>query len=253
MPGAKGWDYSNKHVLVTGGSRGLGLAIALGFARASATLTVVYKTDNEAAKACKRALDEHGADSAIVRCDVGVSPDVARFAQWVADERGDVDILVNNAGTYDDATVWNMSDEAWTGVLSSSLTGTFHMCRALVPGMRKAGWGRIINVSSVVGQVGVFGAANYAAAKAGLAGFTKSLAKEVISKGITANLLSLGYFDAGMLNRLPSDLQGRILATIPAGRWGKTSEVAAASLFLASDDAAYITGQVLGINGGHYM
>ena len=169
------------------------------------------------------------------------------------EEFGRIDILINNAGFYRDSTVWKMSEEVWDEVIDINLKGTFNCTNSVINHMRKQEFGRIISISSVVGQIGVFGTSNYSAAKAGLFGFSKAVAKEVANKNITVNVLTLGYFDIGMLRRLSESTQETILKQIPMKRFGKLEEVNATALFIASEGASYLTGQVIHLNGGYYM
>lgn len=171
----------------------------------------------------------------------------------VAEEVGPVDILVNNAGITRDAMLHKMSPAQWREVIDTDLTGCFNMCRAVVPGMRERGFGRIVNISSVNGQTGQFGQTNYAAAKAGILGFTKSLALESAARGITVNAIAPGYTDTAMVAAVPPDILKKIVAKMPVGRLGRPAEIARTVLFLVADDAAFITGATFSINGGQNM
>jgi len=245
--------FKDKVVIVTGSSRGIGRAIALAFGREGAAVVVNYKSSKEAAEQVRDQIMAGGGKSIALRADVTDEGQIAQLMKTAQETYGRIDVLVNNVGFYNDSTVWKMPDEVWEEVLKVNLTGTFHCTKHALKYMREQAWGRIINISSVVGQVGVFGTSNYSAAKAGLFGFTKAVAKEVAQKGITVNTVTLGYFETGMLLRLPEQVQKRILEGIPLGRWGRLEEVAEPVLFLASDGAAYITGQVIHVNGGCYM
>jgi len=166
---------------------------------------------------------------------------------------GTVDILVNNAGVHQDSVIWKMDKNIWEEVMSTNLTGVFLCTKHVVPVMKEKGWGRIVNISSVVGQIGMFGASNYAASKSGIFGFTKAAAKEVANKNITVNCVALGYIEAGMNLRLSEEIRQKVLQEIPMKRFGKMEEVTGPVVFLCTDEAAYITGQIIHINGGYYM
>jgi 3-oxoacyl-[acyl-carrier protein] reductase len=189
----------------------------------------------------------------IVKADVSKEEDVTKLVKKTVERFGTVDILVNNAGVFKDSVIWNMDVNSWSDVISTNLTGVFLCTKHMLPLMREKGWGRIVNISSVVGQIGTFGASNYAASKAGIFGFTKAVAKEVARKNITVNCVALGYTETGMNLRLPEELRQKILEEIPMKRFGKAEEVAGTVVFLCTEEAAYITGQVIHVNGGYYM
>ena len=245
--------FKDKVVIVTGSSRGIGRAVALAFGKEGATVVVNFKSSKEAAEQVRDQITASGGVSIVLCADVTNEGQIEKMMKTVKETYGRIDILVNNVGFYSDSTVWKMPSDVWEEVLKVNLTGTFHCTKHVLKYMREQAWGRIINISSVVGQVGVFGTANYSAAKAGLFGFTKAVAKEVAQKGITVNTLTLGYFESGMLLRLAEQVQKKILEGIPMNRWGRLEEVAEPALFLASDGASYITGQVIHVNGGYYM
>jgi len=230
-----------KTVVITGGSRGIGRAIARVFAHFGHNVVISYQS----------------APSSLMESIVAVRADVSDYDQAeslikeAVDRFGAIDILINCAGIHQDSTVAKMLVEDWQRVLDVNLTGTFNCIKAAIPVMSKGG--RIINISSVAGQVGVFGAANYAASKAGVFGLTKSVAREVARKGITVNALALGYFDIGMGERLPQSVKDKVVKQIPLGRFGRVDEVVAAVHFLAGEGASYITGQVIHVNGGYYV
>ena len=245
--------FQGKVALVTGSSRGIGKAIALAFARDGADVVINYVSNAQAAEAVVETIVKLGRRSFSVQADVRNYSQVDEMVHKVLKELGKVDILVNNAGVNKDSTIGNMSEEAWDEVIGVNLKGVFNCTKAVINHMKERRHGRIINISSVVGQVGVFGASNYSAGKAGVFGFTKSAAKEFVQRGITVNALALGYFDTGMLRRLPEHMQEQIRQQIPMGRFGKLEEVSEIALFLVSDAANYITGQVIHVNGGYYM
>jgi len=246
-------EFDGKVVLVTGSSRGLGREFALAFARLGADVGVNYVSSGDKAAEVVKEIEALGRKAVAVRTDVSKEEEVVTLFKSVTDALGAPDILVNNAAIYVDSTVAKMDKQTWDKVMGVGMDGVFLCTKHAIPAMKEKGWGRIVNVSSVVGQIGIFGTANYTAAKAGVIGFTKAAAKEVARKGITVNSIALGYFDAGMNLRLPEEIREATVKTIPMKRFGKASEAAAAVTFLCSDGAAYITGQVLNINGGYYM
>ncbi|NHI94796.1 MAG: 3-oxoacyl-ACP reductase FabG [Candidatus Lokiarchaeota archaeon] len=245
--------FKNRVVIVTGSSRGIGKSLALAFAKEGAKVVVNYVNSRELAEKVVEKIRSMKGEAFAVKTDVRQIDQVQKMVNQTLETFGKIDILINNAGFYKDSTVWKMSEDIWDEVIDVNLKGTFNCTKAVVNHMRKQEWGRIINISSVVGQIGVFGTSNYSAAKAGLFGFTKAVAKEVANKGITVNALTFGYFDIGMLRRLPEEIQKMILAKIPMGRFGKLEEANEAALFIASEGASYLTGQVIHLNGGYYM
>ncbi|MDJ0608464.1 MAG: acetoacetyl-CoA reductase [Kiloniellales bacterium] len=235
--------------LVTGGTRGIGAAISVALKEAGYTVAASYGGNDEAANRFK---DETGIS--VYKWDVS---DFGACAAGVSDVEaglGPVDVLVNNAGITRDGTLHKMSPENWQAVISTNLDSVFNMSRAVIEGMRSRGFGRIISISSVNGQKGQFGQANYSAAKAGLVGFTKAVAQENAGKGITVNVVSPGYIGTEMVRAVPEEvLKSRILPLIPVGRLGEPEEVARCVAFLASDDAGFITGSTISVNGGQYL
>ncbi len=246
-------EMKDKVVLVTGSSRGVGAALALAFADKGANVVVNYSQSQQLAEEIVKKIRKKNVEALMIKADVVEYSQVSKMVEDAISTFGKIDILVNNAGYYEDSTVWKMSDETWDKVININLKGTFNCTKAVTNHMRKQEYGRIINISSVVGQVGIFGTSNYSASKAGIFGLTKSVAKEVVRKGITVNTLALGYFDGGMLRRLPEQAQDMILKQIPMGRFGKLEEVCDMVLFIASEKASYLTGQIIHLNGGYYM
>jgi acetoacetyl-CoA reductase len=234
--------------IVTGGTRGIGAAIAKGLKAAGNTVAATYHGNDDAAAAFKA---ETGV--AVYRWDVA---DVAASAEGVAKvaaELGPVDILVNNAGITRDSMFHKMTYDQWSAVIRTNLDSMFAMTRPVIDGMRERGKGRIVNISSINGQKGQIGQANYSAAKAGVIGFTKALAQENSKKGITVNAICPGYIDTDMVANIPAKVLEGIVAQIPVGRLGQASEIASLVVYLTSDAAAFMTGAVLTINGGQYI
>lgn len=234
--------------LVTGGVTGIGAATCKALKKAGHTVAANYFGN---AAAAERFRKEAGIP--IFEWDVADFDGCQRGVAKVAGEVGPVDILVNNAGVNRDCTLHKMTKEQWRAVIDVDLGGCFNMCRAVIEGMRERRYGRIISVSSINGLAGQFGQTNYAAAKAGIIGFTKALALEGAARNITANAIAPGYTDTAMVATVPADVLKRILALVPVGRLGHTNEIARGVVFLASDDAGFITGATLSINGGKYM
>jgi len=238
-------------VLITGGTQGIGKEIARAFIRQDATVILNYHSNDR--EMLKTIEEFSGAKIMVIKADITKEGEVIDMISEIIEQFGTIDILINNAGIFKDAVSWKMDKKDWDAVLATNLTGAFLCTKHVLPIMREKGFGRIINISSVVGQVGIFGASNYTASKAGLIGFTKAIAKEVAIKGITVNCVALGYIEAGMNLRLPEELRAKIREEIPMKRFGKPEEVADTIIFLCSQSASYITGQVIGINGGCYM
>ncbi|MDA8093916.1 MAG: 3-oxoacyl-ACP reductase FabG [Betaproteobacteria bacterium] len=238
--------------LVTGASRGIGRAVAMALGRAGAVV-IGTATSETGAQDIRAALDEQGVKGGGVALDV---TDSARLDEVLADiekQWGSVAILVNNAGITRDNLLMRMKDEEWDAIMATNLTSVFRLSRAVIRGMMKARYGRIINISSVVGATGNAGQTNYAAAKAGVVGFAKSLAREVGSRNITVNCVAPGFIDTDMTRGLTADQRNALLERIPAGRLGEPEDIAAAVVFLASRNAGYITGATLHVNGGMHM
>lgn len=242
-----------KVAIVTGASGGLGRAIALALAGEGAAIAVHYRKNRDAAGEVVRAIEQQGGSARSVQANVGAAAEAQRLIQETIEALGGVHILVNNAGITRDALVLRMKEEDWLEVLNTNLTGAFFCTKAVLREFLRQRSGRIINITSVAGQIGTAGQANYAAAKAGLIGMTKAIAREVASRGITVNAVAPGFIDAGITRQLPPDVARSYIEQVPLGRAGKSDEVAAAVVFLASEDAAYITGQVLNVDGGLVM
>lgn len=245
--------FDGKVAIVTGSSRGIGKAIALAFAKEGADVVVNYRENMQLADKVVNQIKAMNRRAITIQADVSDIIQVEKMVEKTIAEFGKIDILVNNAGTFRDSTVKKMEKELWNDVIAVNLTGVFNCTRAVINFMREQKSGKIVNITSVQGQIGVIGASNYSASKAGVIGFTKSVAKEVARRGITVNAIALGFINTGMLKRLPQKMQDNILLQIPMGRFGEPEEVAHVVLFLASDDAKYITGQVINLNGGYYM
>lgn len=238
--------------VVTGASRGIGKAIAQALGKAGATVVGTATSENGAG-AIAEYLKAEGISGDGRVLDVADSGSVNDFLAAVEKDFGPVTILVNNAGITRDNLLMRMKEEEWTEILNTNLSSVYRMCKGVLRGMMKARRGRIINIASVVGLVGNPGQANYCAAKAGIMGFTKSLAREVGSRGITANTVAPGFIDTDMTRALPEAQRDALLAQVPLGRLGQPEDIAQAVLFLASPGAAYITGETLNVNGGMYM
>jgi len=243
-------DLSNKIAIVTGSGRGIGGAIALKLAEVGATVVVNDIGDAEPLEAVAQEIRAMGRQSLPILADVSSSSDVARLVAEAIAAYGKIDILVNNAGIARDQLVLRMSEEDWDKVLDVDLKSVFLCTKAVLRHMVKQRWGRIISIASVVGIVGNPGQANYASAKAGIIGFTRTVAKEVASHSITVNAIAPGFIDTEMTQRLKEEWKQEIKRLIPLGCFGSPRDVAEAVAFLASEEARYITGQVLGVDGG---
>ena len=241
MPEQAFASLDGKHALVTGGSRGIGAAIARELAAAGATVVVGYRSGKEEAE-----LVAGEVGGRAVQADVANADDAKRLVE----EAGDLDILVNNAGTTRDGVLARMSDDDWRAVVETNLSSVFYTCRAVSRGMMKRRAGSIVNLSSIVGIHGNWGQINYAASKAGIIGFTKSLAQELGSRGVRANVIAPGYIKTALTEVIPEEAKQQMLSLTPLGRLGDPQDVAGAVRFLCSDAAAFITGEVLVVGGG---
>ena len=239
-----------KVALVTGGSRGIGRAIAEQLAAAGARVAVNYVARGEEATDVVRGIRDHGGEALSFQADVRCADAVDVMVRQVIEALGPIDILVNNAGITRDGLLARMPVEDWLDVIDTNLTGAFRCTRAVLRQMMRRRWGRIISISSVAGLAGNAGQANYAAAKAGLIGMTRSLAKEVGSRNITVNAVAPGFIETDLTSGLRDEWREQVLSVTPAGRFGTPEEVASTVLFLASEEAAYITGQVISVDGG---
>jgi 3-oxoacyl-[acyl-carrier protein] reductase len=246
-------DLSGKIALVTGGGRGIGRATALKLGAAGARVAVNYNASEGPAQEVVEQITSGGGEARAVKADVSRNDQVEAMINGLVKEWGRVDILVNNAGITRDNLMMRMSQDEWDAVMETNLRSAYFCTRAVLRPMMRNRWGRIISLSSVVGLTGNTGQANYAAAKAGLIGFTKSIAKEVGSRGITANAIAPGFIETDITAVLPEELKQNMLKLIPAERVGQPDDVANAILFLSSDLANYITGQVLNVDGGMVM
>ncbi|MBV1932309.1 MAG: 3-oxoacyl-ACP reductase FabG [Porticoccaceae bacterium] len=245
-------NFEGKIALVTGASRGIGAAIADTLGAAGATVIGTATSEEGAARITQR-FGEKNVVGKGLRLDVADADDISATVKTITEEYGAPLILVNNAGITRDNILMRMKDDEWNAVLDTNLTGIFRLSKACVKGMTKARWGRIINISSVVGSMGNAGQTNYAATKAGVAGFGRSLAKEIGSRNITVNTVAPGFIDTDMTRELSDSNREAMLTNIPLARFGEPEEVASVVTFLAGDGGAYITGETIEVNGGMYM
>jgi len=245
--------FSEKVVVVTGSSRGIGKAIALEFGRCGANVVVNYNRSSDQADAVVAEIIASGGNAAAFKADVAEPIEAQNLVKFAIETFGDLHILVNNAGITRDNLIMMMSDSDWDSVMNANLRSTFNCSKAAIRHMMRKRYGRIINISSVSGQMGNAGQTNYSASKAGQIGFTKALAREVSSRNVTVNAIAPGFIDTEILETMPVEILEAAMKMIPLGRKGKPEEIAYAVTFLASDKAGYITGQVLGVDGGMAM
>jgi len=234
--------------VVTGGTRGIGAAISTALKKAGYKVAATYAGNDEAAQKFKA---EHGVS--VYKFDVADFNACKGALEQIVKDLGPVDVLVNNAGITRDGTMKRMGRDMWDAVVDTNLGSCYNMCKLVWDGMNERGFGRIVNIGSINGQAGQYGQVNYAAAKSGIHGFTKALAQEGASKNITVNAIAPGYIDTDMVAAVPANVLEKIVAKIPAGRLGKASEIARGVLFLVADDAGFVTGSTLSINGGQHM
>ena len=246
-------SFEGKVAIVTGASRGIGRAIALELARRHARVVVNYQSSAQAAEALVAEIGGVGGTAVARQADVGNTAQADALVKFAIETFGDLHILVNNAGITRDGLILTMSEADWDDVLQTNLKSTFNCSKPAVRHMIRKRYGRIVNITSVSGQIGNPGQTNYSASKAGQIGFTKSLAREVASRNVTVNAIAAGYIDTEIWSTVPKSARQAMLAMIPLGRRGTPEDIARATAFLASDDAAYITGHVLAVDGGMAM
>src|SRR2546425_7503775 len=244
---------AERTALVTGASRGIGRAIALALAQEGADVSINYVSNETPAQHLAEEITQMGRQAILTRADVSDFPDTYRMAQEIYKAFGHLDILINNAGITSDKTFQKMDHASWRNVLAVNLDGVFNCTKVCIDGMIAQSWGRVVNITSVIGQIGNFGQVNYAASKAGVAAFTKSLAKELAAKGITVNAVAPGFVETDMILAIPDKVKTKLLDQIPMRRFGKSEEIARACVYLCSQDGDYITGAELSINGGLFM
>ncbi|MEM7347859.1 MAG: 3-oxoacyl-ACP reductase FabG [Chloroflexota bacterium] len=247
------FDLSGKVAVVTGSSRGIGAGIAKTLAAQGAKVVVNHRSSPEGAEAVVAEIEANGGEGMVIQADVADADEAQALVKSTIKAYGQIDILVNNAGTTRDMVIMMMKSEDWDLVLKTNLTSVYTCSKAAVRPMMKKRTGRIINITSVVGLAGQAGQTNYAASKAGIIGFTKSLAKEVGARNITVNAVAPGFVPTALTDVLPDDMMEDILKTTPLGRLGTVEDISHAVLFLASDEASYITGQILSVDGGLVM
>ena len=243
------FELKGKKALITGASGGIGGEIARTFHKAGADIAI----SGTRLESLNSLAEEIGSNVQIFQCNLNDPVAIDDLLKTASEKMGGIDILINNAGITRDNLFMRMSDEEWLDVLNVNLTATMKLCKGMIRGMMKNRWGRIINISSVVGTTGNPGQANYAASKAGMVGMSKSLAFEVASRGITVNIIAPGFIETAMTDKLNDDQKSNIMEQIPAGRMGMATEIASAALYLASNEASYVTGATLHVNGGMVM
>jgi 3-oxoacyl-[acyl-carrier protein] reductase len=243
---------ASKNILLMGASGGLGKHFAAGFADEGFNLALHFHDHSDSTVLLEKELSNKNIKVKSFKADITSEEEIVALVENVKNEFGSIDILINNAGISKDGVSWKLPLESWNKVLAVNLTGPFLCIKHILPIMRENNWGRIINISSVVPQIGVAGTAAYSVSKSGLAGLTKTVAKETSKNNITINTISLGYFDAGMLYQIPEEMRDQIRNTIPKKSFGNPMEIVQCMLFLCNENASYITGQIININGGLY-
>ena len=246
------FDLSHKTAIVTGASQGIGKTIAIEMAKSGAIVFCLAR-NKEALDATIKKITENGGKATAFSCDISNNDDFKSIILNIVKENGSIDILVNNAGITKDNLLMRMSDDQWDDVLNINLKGSFTCIRSVIKYMMKKKFGRIINITSIVGITGNAGQANYAASKSGLIGLTKSIAKEVASRGITANCVAPGWIETSMTDQLSTEVKNKFLSQIPTGKIGQSKDIANTVIFLASDEAGYITGQTITVDGGRII
>jgi len=244
---------ARRRALVTGGAGGIGKAISQTLAKEGAVVAIHYNSNEESAKKVLHDIAETGAEAMIVKGDISLFDDVLIMKEEIDDAIGGIEILVNNAGINRDNFFIKMEPIQWIEVMDVNLNGMFNCTKIFIEELTRSKTGRIINISSIVGEMGNVGQTNYATSKAGIIGFTKALARELAGTGVTVNAIAPGFIDTPMVQKVPDKVKERVLSQIPLRRFGKPEEIAAGVVYLCIDDAAYITGQVLNINGGMYI
>lgn len=244
----------DKVVLITGGTSGIGKELVGAFAKCGYHVAFTYIKNEDTAKSTVKDAEHYGGRVLSMRVNVADEAQVREMTNTVVDSLGRIDVLINNAGIFDDSLTKNMKFDCWKSVVDINLTGAFYCIKSAIPIMEQQHFGRIVTIGSVMGESGAMGAANYAASKAGIIGLTKSVAREVANKGITVNVVSLGYMDGGMGNEIPDPIRKKIASQqIPMGKFGDVAKAAKMIVHIVSDEAEYITGQSIRINGGLYM
>ena len=246
-------SIAGKNVLITGGSRGIGKEIAIEFSKYGVNVAISYINNKEKAQEVIDEIEKNGAKGIAIKADVSKEEDVLNMVEIINNSLGQIDILVNNAGITKDNLIIRMKTEEWDDVIDTNLKGTYLCTKSVVRGMMKRRYGKIINIASVVGITGNFGQGNYSASKAGVIGFTKSMAKELASRGVNVNAVAPGFIETDMTKNLKQDVKDSLVKSIPMGRPGKPKDIANIVVFLASEKSDYITGQVINVDGGMVM